>query len=195
MLILPLVWPRFFYLLQELINLFQIKHGQSISSVASRAPSASGTIAGDIADRSLSNYMPHMQGFQMKGTKITGCHISTTATTPDGKKANVDMYSASQFEKPDAPHSVVTASDGSQWYQMASGEGRGAFYDAPVFGGMDANQPQGAGVQNDAPGTAGNTDATENPTDQVTVCVFCRVNANTITARERTHSTAARGNM
>ena len=113
-------------------------NGQSISSVASRAPGASGTIAGDIADRSLSNYMPHMQGFQMKGTQITGGRISTTATTPDGKKANVDMYSASQFEKPDAPHSVVTASDGSQWYQMASGEGRGAFYDAPVFGGMNA---------------------------------------------------------
>ena len=143
-------------------------NGQSISSVASRPPGASGTIAGDIADRSLSNYMPHMQGFQMKGTQITGGHISTTATTPDGKKANVDMYSASQFEKPDAPHSVVTASDGSQWYQMASGEGRGAFYDAPVFGGMDANQPQGAGVQNDAPGSAGNTDATENPAGQVT---------------------------
>ena len=123
-------------------------NGQSISSVASRAPGASGTIAGDIADRSLSNYMPHMQGFQMKGTQITGGRISTTATTPDGKKANVDMYSASQFEKPDAPHSVVTASDGSQWYQMASGEGRGAFYDAPVFGGMNA-QASG-GVNSDA---------------------------------------------
>ena len=118
-------------------------NGQSISSVASRAPGASGTIAGDIADRSLSNYMPHMQGFQMKGTQITGGHISTTATTPDGKKANVDMYNASQYEKPDAPHSVVTASDGSQWYQMASGEGRGAFYDAPTFGGMDAQANAG----------------------------------------------------
>ena len=123
-------------------------NGQSISSVASRAPGASGTIAGDIADRSLSNYMPHMQGFQMKGTQITGGRISTTATTPDGKKANVDMYSASQFEKPDAPHSVVTASDGSQWYQMASGEGRGAFYDAPVFGGMNAQAT--GGVNSDA---------------------------------------------
>ena len=130
-------------------------NGQSISSVASRAPGASGTIAGDIADRSLSNYMPHMQGFQMKGTQITGGHISTTATTPDGKKANVDMYSASQFEKPDAPHSVVTASDGSQWYQMASGEGRGAFYDAPTFGGMNANPAEGAGVQHDMPGADG----------------------------------------
>ena len=143
-------------------------NGQSISSVASRSPGASGTIAGEIADRSLSNYMPHMQGFQMKGTQITGGHISTTATTPDGKKANVDMYSASQFEKPDAPHSVVTASDGSQWYQMASGEGRGAFYDAPVFGGMDANQARDSALHNDAPGTAGNVDGIENPTGQVT---------------------------
>ena len=137
-------------------------NGQSISSVASRAPGASGTIAGDIADRSLSNYMPHMQGFQMKGTQITGGRISTTATTPDGKKANVDMYSASQFEKPDAPHSVVTASDGSQWYQMASGEGRGAFYDAPVFGGMNAQASGGvnADAVNPTPGeSAAGTEA------------------------------------
>ena len=129
-------------------------NGDSIASVAGRSPNASGMIAGDIADRSLSNYMPHMKGFQMQGTQITGGHISTTATTPDGKKANVDMYSASQFEKPDAPHSVVTASDGSQWYQMASGEGRGAFYDAPVFGGMNA-QPSADGVNTDPVNPAG----------------------------------------
>ena len=120
-------------------------NSNSISSVATRTPNASGTIAGDIADRSLGNYMPQMQGFQLQGTQITGGHISTTATSPDGKQSAVDMYSAAQFEKPDAPHSVVTASDGSQWYQMASGEGRGAFYDAPVFNGMSADVPQGAG--------------------------------------------------
>lgn len=119
-------------------------NGDSISSVASRAPGVSGSIGGEIADRSLSNYMPHMQGFQMKGTQISGGHISTTATTPDGKTASVDMYSASQFEKPEVPHSVVTASDGSQWYQMASGDGRGAFYDAPVFGGMPTEAPREA---------------------------------------------------
>ena len=118
-------------------------NSQSVSSVASRSPNASGTIAGDIADRSLGNYMPHMKGFQLKGTQITGGHISTTATTADGKTANVDMYSASQYEKPDAPHSVVTAADGSQWYQMASGEGRGAFYDAPTFGGRTGQQNAG----------------------------------------------------
>ena len=118
-------------------------NSQSVSSVASRSPNASGTIAGDIADRSLGNYMPHMKGFQLNGTQITGGHISTTATTADGKTANVDMYSASQYEKPDAPHSVVTAADGSQWYQMASGEGRGAFYDAPTFGGRTGQQNAG----------------------------------------------------
>lgn len=127
-------------------------NSQSISSVASRAPGASGTIAGDIADRSLSNYLPHMNGFQLNGTQITGGHISTTATTPDGKKANVDLYSASQYEKPDTPHSVVTAADGSQWYQVASGEGRGVFYDAPVFGGMNAQSSAG-GVPTDPPPT------------------------------------------
>ena len=132
-------------------------NGQSISSVASRAPGGSGTIAGDIADRSLSNYLPQMKGFQLKGTQITGGHISTTATTPDGKKANVDLYSAAQYEKPDVPHSVVTAADGSQWYQVASGEGRGAFYDAPVFGGMNAQPAEGgvhaeSGAGADVPG-------------------------------------------
>ena len=119
-------------------------NSNSIASVAMRTPNASGTIAGDIADRSLSNYMPQMRGFQLQGTQITGGHISTMAISPDGKQSAVDMYSAAQFEKPDAPHSVVTASDGSQWYQMASGEGRGAFYDAPVFNGAGADMPQGA---------------------------------------------------
>lgn len=124
--------------------------GESISSVASRAPGTSGTIGGDIADRSLGNYMPHMAGMQTKGTQISGGHISTTATTPDGKTAEVDMYSAAQFEKPEVPHSVVTASDGSQWYQMASGEGRGAFYDAPTFGGMPAESAVAEGAQMEA---------------------------------------------
>ena len=139
-------------------------NSNSISSVATRAPNASGTIAGDIADRSLGNYMPQMQGFQLQGTQITGGHISTTAISPDGKQSAVDMYSAAQFEKPDAPHSVVTASDGSQWYQMASGEGRGAFYDAPVFNGMSADVPQGAG----APGGDGTVVGVSSETPQVT---------------------------
>lgn len=119
-------------------------NGNSISSVAARAPSTSGTIAGDIADRSLGNYMPQMQGFQLQGTQITGGHISTTAVSADGKSASVDMFNASQFEKPEVPHSVVTAADGSQWYQMASGEGRGAFYDVPTFHGVGADIPNTA---------------------------------------------------
>ena len=40
-------------------------NSNSISSVATRAPNASGTIAGDIADRSLGNYMPQMQSGQL----------------------------------------------------------------------------------------------------------------------------------
>lgn len=119
-------------------------NGNSISSVAARAPSTSGTIAGDIADRSLGNYMPQMQGFQLQGTQITGGHISTTAVSADGKSASVDMFNASQFEKPEVPHSVVTAADGSQWYQMASGDGRGAFYDVPTFHGVGADIPNTA---------------------------------------------------
>lgn len=112
--------------------------GESISSVASRTANVSGTIAGEIADRSLGNYMPQLSGHQLKDTQIKGGHISTTAISADGKSTAVEMYHASQFEKPDAPHSVVTASDGSQWYQMAAGAGAGAFYDAPTFTGSPA---------------------------------------------------------
>ena len=109
--------------------------GNSISSVASRTPDVSGTIAGDIADRSLANYMPQMQGKALSGTQITGGHISTTSTGADGKAASVEMFNASQFEKPAGPHAVVTASDGTQWYQMASGAGAGEFYSTPNFTG------------------------------------------------------------
>lgn len=112
--------------------------GESISSVATRTPNVSGSIAGDIADRSLSNYMPQFSGHKLGNTQISGGHISTTATGADGKSSNVDLYNVSQFEKPQGPHSVVTASDGSQWYQMASGEGRGAFYSTPEFTGNPA---------------------------------------------------------
>ena len=92
--------------------------GESISSVASRPAEASGSIAGDIADRSLGNYMPQLAGQTLKGTQISGGHISTTATGADGKTSSVEMFNTAQFEKPAAPHSVVTASDGSTWYQI-----------------------------------------------------------------------------
>lgn len=116
--------------------------GESISSVATRTPNVSGSIAGDIADRSLSNYMPQFSGHKLGNTQISGGHISTTATGADGKSSNVDLYNTSQFEKPQGPHSLVTASDGSQWYQMASGEGRGAFYSTPEFTGSPAEAAQ-----------------------------------------------------
>lgn len=116
--------------------------GESISSVATRTPNVSGSIAGDIADRSLSNYMPQLAGHKLSNTQISGGHISTTATGADGKSSNVDLYNASQFEKPQGSHSLVTASDGSQWYQMASGEGRGAFYSTPEFTGSPAEAAQ-----------------------------------------------------
>ena len=116
--------------------------GESISSVAIRTPNVSGSIAGDIADRSLSNYMPQFAGHKLSNTQISGGHISTTATGTDGKSSNVDLYNASQFEKPQGPHSLVTASDGSQWYQMASGEGRGDFYSTPEFTGSPAEAAQ-----------------------------------------------------
>ena len=112
----------------------------SISSVATRPPNVSGTIGGEIADRSIPGYMPQLAGgaaanMTYSGTQITGGHISTTATAPDGRQAKVDLYSTAQHETPGTPHTVVTAADGSQWYQVASGEGMGAFYATPAFTG------------------------------------------------------------
>ena len=124
--------------------------GDSIASVASKASNVSGSIAGDIADRSLENFMPHLSGQRLSGTNITGGQITTTATSADGKEANLEMYSASQFEKPDAPHSIVNASDGSRWYQMAGGEGANAFYAAPEFTGDTSEAAQVAAAFPDA---------------------------------------------
>lgn len=110
-------------------------NGESISSVASRTSDVSGTIAGNIADRSLGNYMPHLAGQKLANTQISGGRISTASVGSDGKNASVEMFNAAQYERPDVPHSVVTASDGSQWFQMASGSGAGVFYSVPEFSG------------------------------------------------------------
>ena len=127
---------------------------ESISSVAARPAEAAGTIAGEIADRSLGNYMPQFMGQTLKGTQISGGHISTMATGADGKTSSVEMFNTAQFEKPTDPHSIVTAADGSTWYQMASGEGRNAFYDMPGFTGSSAESEQVAAA---FPGTASDT--------------------------------------
>lgn len=126
-------------------------NGDGIGAVANGTPGASGKIAGDIADRSLGNYMPQLAGSKLNGTEISGGHISTTAMGADGKEASVDLYSAAQFEKPGSPHSMVSASDGSQWYQMASGEGMGAFYQTPNFTGDVSESAQVAAAFPDAP--------------------------------------------
>lgn len=116
--------------------------GESIASVATRQPSVSGSIGGEIADRSLGNYMPQLGGYQLQGTSISGGQISTTAVRADGQSAEVAMFSAAQYERPSSPHGVVTASDGSQWYQMASGAGAGSFYDSPLFSGSASEAAQ-----------------------------------------------------
>ncbi len=126
-------------------------NGDGISAVAAGAPGMSGRIAGDIADRSLENYMPHLAGNKLSGTEISGGRISTTAVGTDGKEAAVEMYSAAQFEKPDSPHAVVSASDGSQWYQMAGGDGMGAFYQTPSFSGDASEAARVASSFPDAP--------------------------------------------
>ncbi|MDR0906590.1 MAG: hypothetical protein LBN00_10540 [Oscillospiraceae bacterium] len=149
--------------------------GASISSVAARPAAVSGSIAGDIADRSIKNYMPHLSGkaspagegvgdngtqmpvnpalsgVKYGSTQITGGHISTTATTADGKTASVDLFSAAQYDRPNTPHTVASASDGSQWYQIASGEGMGAFYPTPQFTGDASEAAQMAAAFPSAP--------------------------------------------
>lgn len=149
--------------------------GESISSVASRPEAVSGAIAGDIADRSLQNFMPQLTNYSLAGTQITGGHIHTIATsqafqeaaeqegspvpnpavgTANGEEgaavqtaqptgpAQIDYYSSSQYEAPEGPYSVVTAADGSTWYQVASGEGSAAFYDVPEFSGSALEESQ-----------------------------------------------------
>lgn len=128
----------------------------SVASVATRPPNVSGTIAGDIADRSLKGYMPHLgngsaANMIYSGTQITGGRITTTATTQDGQQAKVDFYNAAQHERPSTPHTVVTAADGSQWYQVASGNGMGAFYATPAFTGDVSEAAQVAEAFPDAP--------------------------------------------
>ena len=161
--------------------------GESISSVASRPEAVSGAIAGDIADRSLQNFMPQLSNYSLAGTQITGGHIHTTATsqafqeaaeqegspvpnpavgTANGEEgaavqadqptgpSQIDYYSASQYEAPEGPYSVVTAADGSTWYQVATGEGSAAFYDVPEFSGSALEETQ---VRENFPGAEEST--------------------------------------
>ena len=139
--------------------------GESISSVASRPEAVSGAIAGDIADRSLQNFMPQLSNYSLAGTQIPGGHNHTVATSKAAEAksegvptegvsgegaawyqsqgpAQVDYYSASQYEAPEGPYSVVTAADGSTWYQVATGEGSAAFYDVPEFSGSAMEESQ-----------------------------------------------------
>ena len=116
----------------------------SIASVAGRSPAVSGKIGGEIADKSIGNYMPHLAGGSVKGTQISGGHISTQAAGAGGKEASLDLYSASQFEKPAGPHAVVSAADGSQWYQTATGAGMSSFFPTPSFSGSSSEAGEAA---------------------------------------------------
>ena len=61
------------------------------------------------------------------------------------------QYHATQHERPSTPYTVVTAADGSQWYQVASGNGMGAFYATPVFTGDVSETAQVAEAFPNAP--------------------------------------------
>lgn len=128
--------------------------GNSISSVANQSPKVSGKIGGEIADRSLGNYIPQMQGKQLSNTQISGGRISTNVIGADGKTTSVDMFNSGQFEKPGSPHATVSATDGSTWYQMASGSNAQEFYNVPTFTGGAGEAPQVEATFPDAsPGT------------------------------------------
>ena len=111
--------------------------GNSISSVASKMPNTSGTISGDIADRSLPNYLPHLAGKNLSGTEISGGKISTTMTGADGKSAGLNFYNSAQYEEPSGPHIVISAADGSKWYQTANGDGAANAFNTPSFNGTE----------------------------------------------------------
>ena len=79
--------------------------------------------------------MPHLQGQNLTGTEISGGKITTKEIGADGKETALGFFNTEQFDKPQAPHSIVTASDGSNWYQTASGANAGEYYNAPTFNG------------------------------------------------------------
>ena len=108
-------------------------NSNSISSVATKPPKVSGKIGGEIADRSLENYMPHLQGKNLTGTEISGGKITTNAIGADGKQTALGFFNSEQFEKPQGPHSIVSATDGSSWYQMATGANAGEYHGASTF--------------------------------------------------------------
>jgi hypothetical protein len=80
-----------------------------------------------------------MNGQTLSDPQINGGQISATVTTASGKEANVEMFNAAQFEKPDIPHTMVQGSDGSTWYQTAIGPGAAEFYQPMQFFG-DASE-------------------------------------------------------
>lgn len=108
--------------------------GKSISSVANKLPMNSDTIAGYIANRSLENFMPHLKGKNLSDTNITGGKITGKIKNADGSETLFGLYSADQYNMPNSPHNIVTASDGGKWYQMASGAISQSVVDSNVSG-------------------------------------------------------------
>ena len=128
--------------------------GAAISRVANNP--GDGRILGTPAlNRGLANgnYIGALQGQQLSGSMVSSGHISTMATGADGKTTDLDFFNTSMYDKPEGGFSVVSASDGSQWYQMASGEGREEFFDTPSFDGSEAAEDFAAAF----PAIAGDT--------------------------------------
>jgi hypothetical protein len=113
--------------------------GSAISRVANNAndPRVLGSSA---LDRGLANgnYISSLNGQNLSGSQVSSGHISTTATGADGSATDLDFWNTSMYDQPEGGFSVVSAADGSSWYQCASGDGCEAFYDTPSFSGGES---------------------------------------------------------
>lgn len=123
--------------------------GNSISTVANGLQANSGTIAGDIANRSLGNFMPHLKGKDLTDTNITGGKITAKIKNPDGTETSVGLFNAEQFNVPSDPYNIVTASDGGRWYQLASGAYSQSLIDSNASGTTGAfnGLPEGTDIR------------------------------------------------
>lgn len=128
--------------------------GAAISRVANN-PSDPRVLGTEAVNRGLANgnYFSNLAGRSLSGTQVSSGRISTTATNADGSKANLDYYNSGMYDQPEGS-SVVTAADGSSWYQVASGAGRGEFLDTPSFSGAESLDDYQAAFPSIDPGTS-----------------------------------------
>lgn len=144
---------------------------RTVSNVAAGHAGKGASIAGQPADESLSGYMPSMKGYDLNDTKIEDGHISSTATDADGNQFGVELNRADSGYTPTDQDEIVTAMDGTDWYQtvtplqtddVGQASGDAGTVDPNVVGSSDAGAgpdvttletgEAAAGVSGNAPG-------------------------------------------